>query len=421
MRTTYCVVSWLLWVLLFPPPLFGDERGVDERPLLESASAPLAPHADGFAPAPIGELLPLPPGAARRKVDVRLPGEFERQELILLAYNDLATMFPQLFLKLAAELRTRTRVAVLVEAGQSRFLDELLAEHDLRNLQLDRVEVRHDTMWVRDYGPIVVQAPRGTRLAVDADYVQYGRAHDDAAPSVIAANNKFDVALVGLDLEGGNLLSNGDGLLLSTTACLANNAAHGRDELQVQQLFRECFGGDVLFLEPLAGEPTGHVDMFATFTATDTVVVGEYSPDVDAENAAILDRNAWRLSRLATSDGRPLKVIRIPMPDNRDGVWRTYTNVVMANGVLVVPVYPRLERNDDERALDVYHRAAPNWKVVSVDASELIESGGALHCVTMNVPAAASATSPKIEQRTTRPPSRLARRRLRVAPQPAGG
>jgi agmatine/peptidylarginine deiminase len=415
----------LVLVLLFSPPLksgegqTGSPRGFD-GPRLGQWSRPVDRSAESLSGAFSGEFpraaaeTPESATPGRAAYAVRLPGEFERQEMILLAYNDLATTYPHLFLKLAAELRARTRVVVLVDDGQAEFVDELLAEYDVQGLKLECLEVRHDTMWIRDYGPIVVQAPRGARVAVDADYVQYGRDHDDAVPSLVAATGKLDVTVAAFDLEGGNLLSNGDGLLLSTTVCLINNAGHGRDEIQVAQLFRECFGGDVLFLEPLFGEPTGHVDMFATFVSRDTIVVGEYSPDADPENAAILDRNARRLSQLKTSDGRPLRVVRIPMPDHSDGVWRTHTNVVLANGLLAVPIYPRLEHNEDERALDTFKHAAPQLRIVPIDASELIESGGGLHCVTMNVPAAASGSK---DPRSPQTQSRMARRPLRILPQ----
>ncbi|MEZ6086711.1 MAG: agmatine deiminase family protein [Pirellulaceae bacterium] len=36
---------------------------------------------------------------------------------------------------------------------------------------------------------------------------------------------------------------------------------------------------------------------------------------------------------------------------------------------------------------DVYHQLLPGWKVVGIDAEELIQLAGALHCVSMNVAA----------------------------------
>jgi hypothetical protein len=139
-----------------------------------------------------------------------------------------------------------------------------------------------------------------------------------------------------------------------------------------------------VFLEPLVGEQTGHVDMFATFVSSDVVVVGEYSPDADPLNAEILDRNAQRLAAVRTSRG-PLRVLRIPMPPHTLDVWRTYTNVLFANGTLVVPTYPGIDPQGEAEALAIYKHLLPGWTVVGVDCNRLIEWGGAVHCVTRNL------------------------------------
>ena len=42
------------------------------------------------------------------------------------------------------------------------------------------------------------------------------------------------------------------------------------------------------------------------------------------------------------------------MPPHDDGRWRTYTNVVYANGTLLVPTYPGFCPELDAEALAVY-------------------------------------------------------------------
>jgi agmatine/peptidylarginine deiminase len=138
-------------------------------------------------------------------------------------------------------------------------------------------------------------------------------------------------------------------------------------------------------LEALAGEETAHVDLFAAFTTADTVVVGQYDPDVDRKNAELLDRNAERLGSITTSVGR-LKVERIPMPTNAGGVWRSYTNVIFANGTLLVPVYNDVKDPGREQALETYARLLPGWEIKTIDATRLIRNRGALRCVSVNVP-----------------------------------
>jgi hypothetical protein len=124
--------------------------------------------------------------------------------------------------------------------------------------------------------------------------------------------------------------------------------------------------------------------MFATFTAPDTVVVGAYDRKYDPENAELLDRNASLLANTVFSN-RPLKVVRIPMPSHENGIWRTYTNVIYANGILLVPVYSSYDASGRVRALNTFAKLLPRWKIFGIDSSRLIENDGALHCISMNL------------------------------------
>ena len=187
-----------------------------------------------------------------------------------------------------------------------------------------------------------------------------------------------------LKLEGGNLLSNGRGVIVTTERFLEQNDDYNIGQVGIE-LSRHLNASSIVVLEPLVGEDTRHVDMFATFTSPRTIVVGSYDPAIDPVNAAILDRNAQLLSQVKTARGR-LRVVRIPMGSQEGNCWRTYTNCVYANGVLIVPSYGEFDDPDViARVLKTYRRLLPGWKITTVDASDLIEEGGALRCATLNI------------------------------------
>ena len=79
------------------------------------------------------------------------------------------------------------------------------------------------------------------------------------------------------------------------------------------------------------------------------------------------------------------------MPPGSSESWRTYTNVIFANGRLLVPTYPDIDEAGWRRTVELYRRLLPEWDVVGVDANELIVVGGALHCISATVPAVGSA------------------------------
>jgi agmatine/peptidylarginine deiminase len=313
----------------------------------------------------------------------RLPGEFERHDALLLGCDELAVQYPDLLVNIVSAAGQNISILALVSDDDGiELVTEILKERKVSTEGIRFLHIVHDSMWIRDYGPFSVQRHDGQPEIVDAKYDrEVGRANDDFVPVVVAKHLGMSVVRAPVLLEGGNLLSNGEGLCITTTALLDNNADREIDDGQVHRILHRYFGAEqAVFLEPLIGESTGHVDMFALFVSPDTVVVGSYDPLTDPVNAAVLDRNAACLAQTRTSRG-PLRVVRIPMPDNTDGVWRTYTNVIFANGVLMVPVYADMETERHEVAMNVFRHILPGWKITPIDATDAIQCGGALHCV----------------------------------------
>jgi agmatine/peptidylarginine deiminase len=363
----------------------GDSDGA-----ISSSKSSGASQAPGWDAGPLDRLerlpnLPAPPVPAIPLIEktYRLPGEFEPQRALLLSGRELLSEMPDVFADIVQATQHSIDIVTLVnDADEADLAREILKGRSIEG-RIRLATVAHNTMWTRDYGPLAVEWS-GQPAIVDPNYGQLDRPDDDLVPLVLAGRLQLPVIKSPLLLEGGNLLSNGRGLCISTRKVLDDNLAT-MDELLIEQwLARTVGAARIVFLEPLVGEATGHVDMFATFVAAHTVVVGAYDPLIDPENAGVLDRNAQRLAQLSV-EGRPLRVVRIPMPARDDAVWRTYTNVVYANGVLLVPIYPGRDEFGQRRALESFARLLPGWRVVGVDVNRLIECGGALHCVTMNL------------------------------------
>jgi agmatine/peptidylarginine deiminase len=350
----------------------------------------------------------------------RLPGEFERQGTIFFGSGELATFYPDLLADLVEAVRHRIDVAALVnDANGRQAVAEILARRGLPADAVRCIETPHDTMWIRDYGPLFVRRiDDGRAVVVDADYERFARPKDDSAPQALASQLRLTTVRAPISMEGGNLLSNGRGLCLTTTTLIERNRQRGHTEDEVCRMIREYFGAQqTIVLEPLAGEATGHVDMFAVFTDPGTVVVGQYDAEAEPENAAILDRNAARLASIRGANG-PLTVVRIPMPPRNAGYWPTYTNVVFVNGLLLTPIYGSLDAHGQIAAMETYAKLLPGWRVMGIDVSGLIANGGALHCISMNAPRLVGwpASATLTRQPEISPLSPIANRRSRAFP-----
>jgi agmatine/peptidylarginine deiminase len=170
-----------------------------------------------------------------------------------------------------------------------------------------------------------------------------------------------------------------------STGLLEKNRRAGYSKSHLTDTIERLFGArQVVYLEPLRGEPNGHIDWFATFTSSDTIVIGDYR-GTDPVNARLLDQHAERLAGLTTASG-PLKVVRIPMPPRGKLYFGgTYTNVVFANGVLLVPSYPEASPELEREAFEVFRRLLPGWRVVGIECPKHIIRQGALHCAAANL------------------------------------
>lgn len=318
---------------------------------------------------------------------IRIPAEFERQDGVVLGCRDLADVAAGTIADIITAVRGKMIVYLLIadEYEQKLVQDELkIRRISPRTVRF--VKMLHDTMWVRDYGPIYAQHSDGSRWIIDVDYTEAGRTCDDDVPVHLAGMLKCNRLRLPIELDGGNLLTNGEGLFLVTNDLVERNKGRGYDEAKITKLLKDFLGArQVVYLEPLVGEPTAHVDMFATFTDAGTLVLGKYRKVDDEANAQVLDRNAARLAQVKTAKGG-LRIVRIPMPVHDDEVWRTYTNVLYANNVLLVPVYPGFDDGGEVEALNAYAKLLPGWTIFTVDANNLIPHGGALHCISGNVP-----------------------------------
>jgi agmatine deiminase len=126
--------------------------------------------------------------------------------------------------------------------------------------------------------------------------------------------------------------------------------------------------------------------MVARFVAPGKIVCA-YEDDAGDENYPILQDNYMTLSRAADTNGKPLEVVKLPMPHVRydDGSKApvSYTNFYIGNTVVLAATFNDV--NDGE-ALGILRDSFPGREVAGIDCSDIIYGGGALHCMTQQQP-----------------------------------
>ena len=326
-------------------------------------------------------------GHQQPRIAVGLYPEFRESSALVLGFSELVHGHPKALVDIVKALDDRIPiVGVVANKSQAREVQMLLREAGAPTSELSIVQVPVVGMWIRDYGPTFVRLPDDSFVDLDAIYGRPEHPPDEWVPRYLAGYFRLPLVDVPLRVPGGNLLTNGEGWVFTTSQLVEFNVKDGYTQVQIGQLLGRYYGAtDWVVLDPLVGEPTQHIDMFLTLLSPDVAVLSEIAPEVDPVNARVLDEAAAQLTRAQARTG-PLKVVRIPMPSHADGNWRSYTNVIFANGTLLVPTYPDVSPEMDREAVTVYRELLPDWRVVPVDASSIVRNHGTLHCISVNVP-----------------------------------
>jgi len=249
-----------------------------------------------------------------------------------------------------------------------------------------------DDSWMRDSGPIFVRNQRGDIAAVDFEFNAWGERwhpydNDNRVPEVVAAHLGVPRFRAPFVLEGGAILVDGEGTLLTTEECLLNpNRNPTLSRGQIEQGLRDYLGvSTVLWLKrghSLDHGPEGtdgHVDGIAQYVAPGHILLTLSDNPGSSEHLAGPE-NTQALDGARDARGRALDVSGL---DPGPGIAPEYCNFYVANGGIIVPTFGR----DGERfILARIGELYPGREVVGVPGEVIAFGGGGPHCITQQIP-----------------------------------
>ena len=262
---------------------------------------------------------------------------------------------------------------------------------------IDIMEVPLDDSWARDSGPIFVtdgnEGVAGVHWRFNAWGNKYhGYDHDAAfGRRVIDALDMrcYDGPMV---LEGGSVVVDGQGTLITTEQCLLNaNRNPNLTRQQIEERLALYLGVTrIVWLgEGLEDDETdGHVDNIACFAGAGRVML-HTSQDNGGINDRVMRDNRARLEAARDAQGRPFEIIEVPEPARRerhDGrrLDTSYINFYFANHGIVMPSF---DDPMDKVAADLMAKAFPDRRIVQVPSLDIVQGGGGIHCITQQQPA----------------------------------
>jgi agmatine/peptidylarginine deiminase len=273
----------------------------------------------------------------------------------------------------------------------------------------------NNSIWVRDYGPTsVYSGDVDSLLSVDWIYNR-NRPYDNIVPEKLGQLLQIPVyattqAPYDLVNTGGNFMSDGMGTAFASKLVLRNNDQIANGEgadpndifgtsnhttLEIDNILQEYMGiNRYIKMDELPYDGIHHIDMHMKLLDEETLLVGEYP--VGISDGPQLEANLlYVLSQFKTAFGHDFKVVRVPMPPFVGGqyppfggvsqysaLYPTYTNAVFVNRTVIMPKY---NIPMDAAAQDTFQKYLPGYKIVPVDCNGIINSGGAVHCITKEI------------------------------------
>lgn len=282
-----------------------------------------------------------------------------------------------------------------------------------------------NAFWARDFTPIGFYHGDQDSLAF-MDFTYYpGRAMDDSLGVYLLPQLGYKVYQTSLMNEGGNFFTDGKNRAFTSSAIVESNAQiFGQilslvpnsnptyrsntplNSTQIRDTIRRLFGVDsvTIFQRLQHDGGTGHLDLYLRQLDEERFMTTNFPNEYNNQFFPDYFRvqiNTNTMRNLKGPYDRGYELPTMPLPTNDDGSYsnrgsdytqdaRNYINGLLVNNTLIFPTYSNNVSGNtvlDAEAVEYYKRALPGYTVVPIDSRILSPGGGALHCVTMQIPA----------------------------------
>jgi len=264
--------------------------------------------------------------------------------------------------------------------------------------KVEVAEALLDDSWARDIAPTFLVGCDGAKAGVAWQFNAWGNKFHPYTDDIEFAGRVLkaeDIPCYHAPLvcEGGAIHTDGEGTLITTEQCLLNpNRNPHLSRQQVEERLALFTGARrIIWLgEGFSDDETdGHVDNIACFSAPGRAIVGipasRSHPDFEPAIEALR-----RLSGSRDALGREIEVVELVQPHKtrHDGRGRllqaSYINFYLANGGLIMPSF---DDPNDEPARETLAACFPGRDILQIDALDIVEGGGGIHCITQQEPA----------------------------------
>ena len=254
------------------------------------------------------------------------------------------------------------------------LLSALLAKHHVKTAKslcqiFDRHGVKYEFLetkdiWMRDFMPILLDDGRLISYDYDPDYLK------DEKYSHLRTKIHPLKEHINLVIDGGNFVRIG-GKAIMTDKIFRENPLKTKAEI-VETIKQKCALKELIIIPKQPYDMLGHSDAMVRWIDENSVLVNDFSNESKSFND--------RLIKALKKSGLDVKFMKYKEGFfNKKRDWGAYLNFIKIKDILIVPIYGI---DDDDVALQQIKKIYSSYKVETINLSEIIELGGALHCIT---------------------------------------
>ncbi|MBE5884792.1 MAG: agmatine deiminase family protein [Lachnospiraceae bacterium] len=278
------------------------------------------------------------------------------------------------------------------------------------------IEAEYDDIWARDVGPTFVRY-NGMVECIDWKFNAWGGKKegayfpwnaDDNFASVVSDYFGVPCNRVDIVLEGGGVVSDGNGTLFTTRSVLLNRNRNPfkKKEFLEEEILKATHDKRIIWIDQgLAYDETnGHIDNLISFVNQNELCLA-WTEDNKNPNYRRIKKAFDIISSITNCDGNKYKIHLIPLPPiqymnekESSGLWihpdalprnagdvlpASYINYYIINNAVLIPAFGC---DTDEVVKTMFENIFPERDVIQVYSREPLLGGGGIHCLLHEVP-----------------------------------
>lgn len=346
-----------------------------------------------------------------------IPGEYEKHYATIAMYpvrNDIwrnnAKNMQEFIIRLVNIVATYEKVFFICPIGLSTSIQQSVS----KNVEL--IEMDYDDIWARDISPSFV-FDKGNLTCVDWKFNAWGgkkegayypwNSDDDFAQN-ISNLLRLHCKRESIVLEGGAIISDGNGTIFTTRSVLLNrnrNPFKSKDYIE-EILINSTRSQKVIWIKQglISDETNGHIDNVLSVINSREICIA-WTDDRSNPNYNRVRAIYECLADQTNCYGEPYIIHKIPLPPlqymkkneslelvaNENALERkegdmlpaSYLNFYMLNGAVIIPSF---NVDMDADVYSIFESLFPDRKIIQINAREALLGGGGIHCLLHEVP-----------------------------------